>query len=563
MSLFYRSDMHSNYLYSAHKVKSSFSEYEDWLKKQKQIQARREELYQTKEISQEQLQDAYEKGKAVVSAYNKMQKHTDNCVQDVSLLVDSAVLMLSAGIFKASSKIPITAAGKLGKALTLAKYILPQVLLTIPAGFKLLELPQKAGDIARFQAREKILSNSRRFIQYTPAQLAQAQSLLSQDHSGKYAQKHTTTYNPIKDIRKVFTHCLGLIKDKSAFKNWQEQFDKETQQVKDRSYINITPQQQKEAEQKQRLLLQSISKMSLRGKEYKEAILDLKDLTTLGVGIGVVHGARKTADMLSKMTRFKGIAPAIVPLAAFGTTILSGYIFGRVAKNASNVGLYSASQELLNNPQQLISFPEEEFQHLPEKELSLGKGYLMKDQIEALKRLPGIFNEYKKYRQYYRTEKQEENELYNALKDVPVSKEQYNQANHLRSDLLTSFEIIENNAQCYQKEVESLNAFGSDLLGDLVEKLFEPIADTIGISSLQTKGMLFKPLIVLPVMFALGKEPWENNIDDCSYEIGMMKGLKKLEDPRYFVHYTNEQLINAPDEREKFFQKLQALKIAP
>lgn len=542
--------MSKPYIYRAQSVKANINTYQRWLESQKTREAQREEFFKHSECLQKDLDELSDKAKSIISAVNKMDKYSEERSKDASFMSNLLVMGLAGGLFQLSRKISLPIPEKYKLIAETAKIILPQLFITVPLAYKIFAFPKKAAKIARFQARKRLDNNDRRFIQYTPAQVEQAKKLIQQAPPGTFDPPKNKFINPFKEINSVIKHCVGLLKNEKHYNAWEADFSIKNNKIKDLGYRNFTEDEILKARQEQRLILHVISKAQQKAADYRENIGTFRDPIEIGLGLA----AGKMGALIANHPKIKSSSSVIIPIASLVGALSANIALNKAEKCASKAGRFVAQEEMLNNPSELFYVPSEKLPPLKKPLQSEPKNYPFKNIIDAAKMIPTIYKDYEKYRNYTKGKGLEEHILHHALKEIPITLEQEKKALMLQNKVFRAFEIVDNQTSKYTKDVEST----ASMVNSFAETVLEPILEMATITAWHQPARLFKPLLAFPIMIALGKEPWDNSVDENCRKVALMKGMEKLQDPINFVDYTETDLNTAPAEKAVFLNKLLA-----
>lgn len=166
-----------------------------------------------------------------------------------------------------------------------------------------------------------------------------------------------------------------------------------------------------------------------------------------------------------------------------GVTSFIGLIMAlKLQKNAARAGRYNAKEELRNNPQEFISYSEEEMkqvENVKAEEKTMGQKFK-----EYMTFLPTAWKHYKEYDNYKKGELKDTKALKEELKKLEVSDEQLREGKNLQRKLFNTFEKIDDKSQEYSENMEA----ASDISMQLV--------------SLGGQAALFAPLITVGTLIA-------------------------------------------------------------
>lgn len=192
--------------------------------------------------------------------------------------------------------------------------------------------------------------------------------------------------------------------------------------------------------------LESKPKMSLKDKTkvfhltFEQLLMNKKrgifnNLKAMIVAIGPKRIASKGCFVLT------GLAGAIIALI--------------MQKNAARAGRHQAREEFKKNPQEFVSYTQEELdsvKHIEHKPESLGtrfKNYIMF--------LPRCIKQMREYKKFKKTEYKEQQELMEELKKLDCTEEQLKNARNTQKMIFNTFEKVDENSQVYSETMEAAN----------------------------------------------------------------------------------------------------------
>ena len=157
-----------------------------------------------------------------------------------------------------------------------------------------------------------------------------------------------------------------------------------------------------------------------------------------------------TKILSSKMGRNIGLFGAI----GTGVTSMIGLILAlKLQKNAARAGRYNAKEELRNNPQEFISYSEEEMkqvENVKAEEKTMGQKFK-----EYMTFIPTAWKHYRAYDNYIKGELKDTKALKEELKKLDVSEEQLREGKNLQRKLFNTFEEIDDKSQEYSENMEA------------------------------------------------------------------------------------------------------------
>ncbi len=195
-----------------------------------------------------------------------------------------------------------------------------------------------------------------------------------------------------------------------------------------------------------------------------------------------------TKMLSSKMGRNIGLFGAI----GTGVTSFIGLIMAlKLQKNAARAGRYNAKEELRNNPQEFISYSEEEMkqvENVKAEEKTAGQKFK-----EYMMFIPTAWKHYKAYDNYKKGELKDTKALKEELKKLEVSEEQLREGKNLQRKLFNTFEEIDDKSQEYSENMEAASDISMQFaqLGGLAA-IFAPFVTTATLLAAKRYDLLAK-----------------------------------------------------------------------
>lgn len=465
----------SQFFDSIKAVKSNYKRYDDWEQAQADDVAKREYLSKKFDPPADKVALTKAKAEAVFRASNLMDKRSeDNCadMEQTTGFIDMAITL---PVVAAGTIIPLNMMKK-GKALTPKQSLIFNV---VQIGFFLIAgvgialwgnaKQKEASRIGRFQARSKELQDVKNFALYTPEQVAQAQEI---------AKKIPNKKDKKKSIMEAFQNLKQMKEDKKEYLKYKQEKAQHADENKILLNAQYTPEQLQQGEEDKEIIVNIVKDVNMKAEEYSQNagnIFDTVGMLGFLTDIPIYMGLRKILKNVASMSQsqkklLEVVVLAIVPLATlFWST--------HEKKEASRVGRFVKKKEILDNPELIMSYPDEQLKQADKvKAPSVKKSFLQKWHDNLI-----FFGKYlkdrKAYEKYQKKEAKEDDKLYEALKKVEISPEQLNEAKHLQKNTFKAFEKMDEMSQRYSEDIEA----GGEIVKELINAVFSflPLAPVI------------------------------------------------------------------------------------
>ncbi len=218
-------------------------------------------------------------------------------------------------------------------------------------------------------------------------------------------------------------------------------------------------------------------------KKFRKIVLDGAFEQLSGNFSDKIKAGKKLFTYLGTTKGGRGKIVAAIGSAITGTV---GLVMGlKLQKSAARAGRYSAKQELENNPDSFIGYSNEQLktvENVKAEEKSMGQKFK-----EYISFGPNVIKQYIEYKNYTKTEMQEEKALRKELIKLDVTDEQLQDAKNMQAKLFNTFEKVDDKSQEYSESVEA------------AAELAKPVVAASGIAA------LLAPLAVIGIKIATGK----------------------------------------------------------
>ena len=471
---------------SVKQVQQNLKPCQAWEQNQADNDAKRQELKKKNYFTAQQLEESKQRGTIIINATNKLNRYSDNKVQDVSAGTGYIALLakipcaLAAGLAAHYGHISFANGQKPGgKEAVMMAGFLASFIPSIPMVIWRTQEQKEASRVARYQAREKVLNDPELFVVHTPEEIEKANKIAD---SMPDIQKKTTA-------AKFDRSGHSLIKDNKNYKKWKkENIVREKERQKLYNTVPLTPEEQQKAKNDQDLIFRTISKVDKKAKEYSfttdmvagiilslpifTAALIEKPLTYLGAFKNEIfktsilgpefHGGPKLSTVISGMIAFAATLPVSLALR----------------KDAAQIGRFKAQQELSSDPNNFASYDENQMDSVKNIKAPKIKNGFFNDLINDIIFVPRSFKDYLEYRNYKKAHDQQDLKFQQALKQVPITQKQLKDAKELQSKLFRTFDKMDDMSQRYSQDAEGAAA------------LVECVTEELGIGILALGGIL-------------------------------------------------------------------------
>ena len=208
----------------------------------------------------------------------------------------------------------------------------------------------KASRKGRFEAMRKELNDTKTFAVLTPEQEQEVNKNL------KTLGLQKEVKNPFKGIKESWETIKEMTTDSPEYLRQRMVFEQRLNSDIQHFNEELSPEEIENAKKDQQLLTKLVEKIDIASQDYAEnAELATSTLITLAVGFGSLFtlGYEKLAQKYK--WKQSSIPAGIGMLGMLSASIMSASI----QKQTARVGRFKAKQELMNNPERLVYFPDE------------------------------------------------------------------------------------------------------------------------------------------------------------------------------------------------------------
>lgn len=561
-------------------VQNNWNPYKKWDIEQQKKEKQNEELRKKYPPTAQELKQAEQYGRTIITAINTMDQHSIDKSEDTMVAVrtcmiaaDIPAIALSSGMGMLLQHIMKVKKGdKWHDPLALIGFTIGVSSIALIKNIWGAQIEKQASRIARYQTRENDLKDSRNFVVYNESQIEEAKKIAKYLPEVKESKPDITlkdSTNFFKNTYRSINTVKELAKDYSNYEEWKERYLKEEDLKKEKfANMNLSPNELKSAERDRDVMLETIKKIETSSLNYlgnMSLAIHLFNIAIFAVGTALGGGIYKLIDIMQKKNILK--ETAVIKNAMMAAPLLTPIVlliaftgpFAKMAKDAARIGRYKAKQDMLNHPENFIVYDEQQRKTITEikglKEQNKGFLNRIKEDMNSIKQLK---NDYAEYQNYINTTKKEELKLREALKKVNITNQQKVEAVKLQKNAFHSFEKIDEKAQRFTDDTDAavdttaiiarsiISTTGKVLsLLFLSEKLVKHnhgkspegvewfklmkhlTPKEIGIVSIP---MILSPFVSIPITLK------GIQIKKDAGKIGVMTAMKDLDDPKNFFN---------------------------
>ena len=456
----------SQFFNSISDVAKNYKGYDNWEQQQDNIAAQKQYLIKQKPLDKFEKEALEKKAKTIVRVSEIMDTRSEDNAQDVELLTQAAagvgtagLMMLSQfGLMKYFEKKLRSTIDKRAENILMKKYFGTQIgmlfaSLLVTAGFILwgTSKTKEASRLGRYQAKKHELKDAKSFVQFTPEQIAKAEKIAEAMPDEK---DKTGLLRAIKNVKQM----LADGKDYKAYKE-----GKKHSKQPDNVPQKLTKAQREQAEQDKELLLNVIKKINNTAEDYSENVENAFDtitatsfLATIPLGFGLNKLFTKLKLNIPKAKVAGGIS-MVFPL-------IVGLMSLNAEKKAARVGRYVAKKEIVENPELLRKFSDEDMKSAAHISAPKRNNGFFHKIGENFKFIGKYFKDSRGYDKYIKKERPKHEKLNKALLQVEVTDKQLKEAKHLQDKTFMSFDKIDEMSQRYSEDMEAAGEIGKNVV---------------------------------------------------------------------------------------------------
>ncbi len=570
-------------------IKNNWFLYKNWEQQQNNEDARITVLKRTMPPSVQELDYAKNYGSTLINAVNIMDQisinKSENALVSIRAAFSSAVTLsgllgaVVGSLFSHFSK----SYKNIPKIAAFVGYSITTLLSVCVIDFLNAHYEKMATRIARFHTRNNELKDVRNFIVYDDSQIAQANSKIkdmkdvddiTQDSSFK------ESLNPIKTFKKSIDTVKELKKDYSDYKKWHKDFA-EAEKNKNLEFQNLNVSQEElELAQKDRdKILKTIKRLEISSNNYElnaelgiRTISVIGSLLTIAGGLTLGWGLGRLSKKLSKYSQntafLEYLSKLSVPAGILSMFLLSGPLV-KIAKESARIGRYKEKTQLLNDASNFIAYTDSDkskIQNIPQQnpEQISALNTVLKD-FSDIAKIKKDFDDYNKYKN---VQLKDELKLRKALKDIPVTQKQIDDAIKLQKQLFRAFETIDDKSESFVDDTDAavesisrtvigimctvanlltLKIFGKKISSFTNNNKMPGFIEGLKLTrnlKLKDLGLIFIAPFFVTRLLILGVSVLCAEIKKKACKIGVMKAVDDLHNPKNFIVFDNNKDVS-------------------
>lgn len=504
----------SQFLDSIKEVKKNYKVYDEWEQQQADDVSKREYLAKTLDLPKDKVELTKAKAKVVLRAADILDKRSENNCENMEQTV-GLITLIAMVPFMFVPLLPslLNKKGKNISAKLNNTIIFGALGLESVAAIGLIlwgnSKQKEASRIGRFQAKQHELKDLSNFVIYTPEQIEAA----------KIIAKNIPDKKDVKSISKLLQDMKQMSQDKVAYKKWLQSKIKNPDDVNKILNARFTKEQLAQGEEDKEIIVNIVKDINMKAEAYSENTENAFE--TLGALSFI--GAPLLGFLINKILKpFSKMSPNIKAIVSFTAPILFslGVLMQGTAeqKQAAQVGRFMKKKEILNNPEVIMSYTDENLKQADGIKAQKQKKSFFGGITDDFTFLNKYLKERKEYIKYSKNQGKEDEKLYDALKQTEVSEEQLKEAKHLQKNVFNSFDKVDEMSQRYSEDIET----GSELAKQgfsFIWSVFSTVA-----------------LAVIPVLVAIGKFPIHKIVKAVSnIVLDKNSSLRKMIDDAYQI----------------------------
>ena len=446
-------------------ISKNYKVYDDWEQQQDDILARKSYLIKQKPLDKFEKEALEKKAANVVRVSEIMDARSEDNAQNMEFLTQTAAGIGTAGVISLSQigllkyfdKKMRNVTDKSVEKMLMKRYFgtqLGMIFLGLALGIGFIlwgnSKTKEASRLGRYQAKTRDLKDVKAFVQFTPEQIAQAEKIAETMPDEK--QK--------KGLLQAIKNVREMSRDMPAYRAYKDKMKNNNPTPLQQ---NLSKEQLVQAEKDKELLLNVIKKINNTAEDYSENVENAFDtiqatswLSAIPIGFGL-NKLFKTMNL--KIPKGK-VSAGIAILFPLITSLWSL----SAEKKAARVGRYIAKKEIMNNPELLRKFSDEDMKSVENIKAKPKPTGFFKKIAENFKFIPQYIKDKKAYDKYTKTERPKHEKLNKALMKVEVTDEQLKEAKHLQEKTFMSFDKIDEMSQRYSEDMEAAGEIGKNLV---------------------------------------------------------------------------------------------------
>lgn len=530
----------SEFLESIREVQRNYNNYEQWEQNQADDVAKRRHLSKILDLPKDKVEYTRAKSQAIFRASDMIDKRSeDNCadVEQLTGIVSTAItipLVATIQLYQNHLSKKAKAIGK--KQSIYVNGALWAIMIATNIGIILwgTKKQKEASRIGRFQAKQNELKDAKNFVIYTPEQIEEA---------NKIAKDIPDVKNK-KNILESFSSIKQMSKDNIKYQEYKKHSDIENK-IQKINGQEFSLEQLIEAEEDKEAVVNIVKDVNMNAETYAENVENIFDTINLMSGLSSVaigFGINKV------LKNFKSVSPkvkSVVSIAAASLFGLGMLFWGtREKKQASRVGRFAKSQEILNNPELVMAYTDEQLKsakNINHAKVEKKFWSKIKDNFTFFKK---YLREGKEYKIYKNTTLKENQKFYEALKQVKISDKQLKEAKNLQEKIFLVFDKIDETSQRYSEDTEAATQIMLELATPLLTLTIGSIPVPIILAFQKGKIPLMR-IIEFASNVALKKDSeLKNLLNKAGDVINKDKDLKKDFSKIFINKKVQEKFIN-------------------
>lgn len=594
----------SNFINSINTIKKEQNFYQKWDEDWNDFESKRKVLYDKVSVPQEEMDRARKFGTTIDNIVEKLDENSENTAQNIesvmspaSSVLPFAILMSGGyGFLRTANKWSDRAAGitdpevlqninkQYMRKLKGIATVVPISMLAVGVASAVIssKLQISGLKISHYQSQED-LKDPRNFVLYDDDQVEKAKKLVKAGSIPNNENENT------KFKSGFFSNLFSLIHDYKDYEGW------ESNQQYDISIANPNPKHDEllKAKKDQSAILRSVKVINEKADEYSENMESsagtlLNSSLVGGAAIGyfsdkllekVQIGKKSLPDHFVDKLINSRITDAFGPYKdVFNTVlqqkstrktlmgVLSGFVAGiltipislKLKRQSTRIGRFAARKELEEDPKNCIYYDDKLIELAQSEKSQVKKKGVVQRIIDDFKFIPRAYRESVEYSKYKKTEREESKKLQNALKYVDIKPGQIEEAKNLQKKIFLAFKKVDEKSQEYSENMEAFtNSIQTAMPFLLVGALMIPGYSTlkkINAGEIHSGNVMEKlnkvkgaGVLGIALKFAgfYALNSYLASLELNAGQIGVMKAMEELKDPRYFVDkfsYNSEKI---------------------
>lgn len=462
----------SQFINSIKEVKNNWKKYDSWEQEEANDAAKRKYLSDNLDLPADKVALTKEKTKIILRASDLLDKRSENNCENMELKTSIiSVFALIPFLYLSPMLNKLNISKKLKGNLTLASY---GAIFLVGGGITLWgnNEQKKASRVGRFQAKQHELKDIKNFVIYTPEQIEAAQKIA----------KNIPDKKDKRSISKFIADIKQMSKDKKDYKNWLNNNESE-QNFKNIMQKKYSPEQIQQGKEDKEIITNIVKDINIKAEEYSENMENAYDtMGTLSL-LGSIPLAFAIKKLIKKLVKNPSKNVLNISMASPFIVTLMLIINGtQQQKKAAQIGRFKKSKEILNNPEVLMDYTDEQMSKAKNIKASKQKKGFFKDIFANFVFLINYHKDKKEFIKHEETEQKQQEKLLEALKQSKISDEQLKDAKFLQEKTFLTFDKIDEMSQRFSEDTEAAT--------ELTKQLSSTMFPILGIicSALLVKG---------------------------------------------------------------------------